>query len=666
MPENVLLDLVKQNRVILCSATADIQTPIHNYDFNALIRRGVSVERMDSAALARIESYLEPNYAYPSLSFSLYSEEESAPEDTLQDYLGPCSEALKDCWDFIKDDSGKIDANKAARIVNMIRHYLNFLQNSEARAWLYFQPFSYTGKSGLGIKKTLNVLAQARKNKRDERLERPEPGYRVGERYADIYPDLNVCFLSGDCFKEDLDAVEALLATETETKMFCFVCYQSGAVGVNYFYKVDGRYRKKRCLEAPNGALRKDKCCNFDGIILDKPTNFLSLLDVNDYLKACISLSVLGSDNQLLLPRKSAYQRDLLRRRHYRILDDFSEYLKKREIGIKADLKETPAYDAFCLRWAVQALGRVTRTTLFNKTIYVAMGLDMASALIRAKQPEVQTVLWKQVCDAIRKHPLMKGYLQALAADDFIRFQNEEHRRERFISSLVAISFKGTDRQSLAAREKIGAIREYVLRYPEFDCWEDISPDMRPFYVSMDEVKSRGFSCNDTCVHLDVLMRQRFLYDYFQQKGYSTSWKGKTWVLSPQIIQQVYIGYLGEQVFKALMENAGGTVTALPEKLWERADWLLNGQVYVDVKFMADSDFNKQVNAQAWAHKIKSCGGRYVIVNVPRYAGGYAYSQTVKLENGARLPIVNGLIDLETGAVVDRNIQRIFQFMEGE
>ena len=323
----------------MCSATADCQTPIHNYDFNYIAKQGVKVEKMGNDALHKIEKYIALNYANPKVEFSLYNEEETEPKEILEDYLGKCSLALKDCLDFVMDGKNKFNKNNSARIVNMLNHYMDFMKKPEAKAWLYFQPFSYTGNSSIGIKKVLNILQQARVTKRGEVYEVSvmDP-YVIDDgttsRRADIYPKLNVCFLSGEYFKDDLEAVEKLLAEQPELKMFCFVCYQSGAVGVNYLFDTDAKYRKKCCLEAPNTKDRKDTRCNFDGIIMDKPTNFIPLLDVNDYLKACISLSILGTDNQLTLKEKSDFQRDLLRRRHHCITDDLNE-LKNREIQIK-------------------------------------------------------------------------------------------------------------------------------------------------------------------------------------------------------------------------------------------------------------------------------------------------------------------------------------------
>ena len=667
MPENVLLDMVNHNRVIMCSATADCQTPIHNYDFNYIAKQGVKVEKMGNDALHKIEKYIALNYANPKVEFSLYNEEETEPKEILEDYLGKCSLALKDCLDFVMDGKNKFNKNNSARIVNMLNHYMDFMKKPEAKAWLYFQPFSYTGNSSIGIKKVLNILQQARVTKRGEVYEVSvmDP-YVIDDgttsRRADIYPKLNVCFLSGEYFKDDLEAVEKLLAEQPELKMFCFVCYQSGAVGVNYLFDTDAKYRKKCCLEAPNTKDRKDTRCNFDGIIMDKPTNFIPLLDVNDYLKACISLSILGTDNQLTLKEKSDFQRDLLRRRHHCITDDLNE-LKNREIQIKAVLKGTPAYDAFCLKWAVQALGRITRSTVFNKIIHVAIGKDMAYSMIIARKPEIQTELLKYVLQSIDKDPCILDRINGKDSEVNIAFKNGEHRRERHISELIGISFKGTDKYARQARNRVHKIRVYVMKHPEFGNREDIETSMRMYYVQAEEVKKMNLNYTDSCVHMDAIMRQRFIRNYFEKNGYCTAWKGKAWVISPQIIQQVYTGYFGEQVFKAILENAGCTITSLKEEIWERADWVVNNQLYVDVKYMVDGDFNRHVKSQAWERKIKDCGGDYVIVNVPRYVGNYSYSHSLPLESGTQLPVINGLIDVETGAIIDNNVQNILNIL---
>ena len=77
---------------------------------------------------------------------------------------------------------------------------------------------------------------------------------------------------------------------------------------------------------------------------MDKSTNFIPLIEVDDYLKACISLSILGTDNQLELKEKSDFQPALLRRRHHRVVDALSEIMKGREIQIKAALERNSCF----------------------------------------------------------------------------------------------------------------------------------------------------------------------------------------------------------------------------------------------------------------------------------------------------------------------------------
>lgn len=49
------------------------------------------------------------------------------------------------------------------------------------------------------------------------------------------------------------------------------------------------------------------------------------------------------------------------------------------------------------------------------------------------------------------------------------------------------------------------------------------------------------------------------------------------------------------------------------------------------------------------------------VVNVPRYADNYSFTHTIQLEGGANLPIINGLIDVETGAILDKNVQAVLE-----
>ena len=538
LPENVLLDLIKrENRIILSSATADCATPVHNYDLSWLESKGCRPERIDESTLSSIEDYLKLNYAQPEVAITLHEESVDNGKEKLEAYLGCCDE-LKKCLDYIKKDSKKnpdaTNANSAARLINAIGHYLNFCSNEKARAWLYFQPFSYVGQSSIGIDAMLAILSKARQRAFSdwEKPAKMAPDAAGGL----IYEEMNVCFLSGEHFAEHLAELKRRLADNPGLKMFCFVCYQSGAVGENYLYETTASYREQHCLLAPNTADRKEERCNFDGVILDKPTNFVALDKPEDYLRACVALSVLGADNQILLPEKIKEQCTLLRRRHWVIQAPHDNTAKGEEIGLRRKLNTTAAYDSFCLRWAVQALGRITRSTVYNKSVYISIGRDMAGAMLRAVSPQVQTELMKEVM------AYLSGELgQLKRADENIEFRNEEWRRERYIDTMIYKAHGRSDDDSDRdkTRKFVAEMREYVLCNPQFDNLSDIDERMQRFYVATEALRTMGLApATDACVHMEAMMRLAPVRELFEREGYCTSWPAeRAWVISPQVVQ---------------------------------------------------------------------------------------------------------------------------------
>ena len=70
----------------------------------------------------------------------------------------------------------------------------------------------------------------------------------------------------------------------------------------------------------------------------------------------------------------------------------------------------------------------------------------MAYSMIIARKPEVQTELLKYVLQSIDKDPCILDRINGKESEVNIAFKNGEHRRERHISELIGISFKGTDK----------------------------------------------------------------------------------------------------------------------------------------------------------------------------------------------------------------------------
>ena len=142
----------------------------------------------------------------------------------------------------------------------------------------------------------------------------------------------------------------------------------------------------------------------------------------------------------------------------------------------------------------------------------------------KTKRMFTKTELLKYVLQSIDKDPCILDRINGKESEVNIAFKNGEHRRERHISELIGISFKGTDKYARQARNRVHKIREYVMKHPEFGNREDIETSMRMYYVQAEEVKKMNLNYTDSCVHMDAIMRQRFIRNYFEKNGYCTAW----------------------------------------------------------------------------------------------------------------------------------------------
>ena len=100
----------------------------------------------------------------------------------------------------------------------------------------------------------------------------------------------------------------------------------------------------------------------------------------------------------------------------------------------------------------------------------------------------------------------------------------------------------------------------------------------------------------------------------------------------------------------------------MPKEKYEAADWLVNGEWYVDVKFWAPTEWEKLSNAHSWEKKIERCGEHYLIVNVPDYLKGNNRG-CYTTQNGLNLYSINGLVSIEDGRLNKSNIEFLIQML---
>lgn len=641
-PEQVLCYLVKENecQVILSSATADIKDPLHNYDFNYIESEGIKISAIEQNAYNRMQADIETITPKHQLRVGIF--EDKLNKERTEAYLNDIlydRETVQKAMSFLSVD-GYDELN--ASFTNLLRFYQDFCMNPQAHAALVVTPYAWDKKIGKGDPEMGMELLQSLFNS-------------ITSKHA---PDIQVFVkcLSGDSFGSELEEVSMYLSKNNNAKALCMICYNSGSVGVNFEYKVTSTDLEAFSLAE---TLRGDKrTCNFDSIYMEHPTRYVSLeIGGNDYLRPCIDVSLLAERCFIDVDRKNGYIRELVKFRN-------AKKGQAKAYNVLHQLYQTKAYKEFCIQQISQALGRLTRTPISRPVLTVCVDSRIADIIALGDTPLAATKLYKRVQSTLQ-HRLNK------TAEDITIFKNNETEQLRINeynrnnkSCFAAINNKiyacniGHEEITNEIRKKRKEIETWndaFLKVPETNRIEEIPYYRRDFYCSKRDIPS-GYKSPTERVGLEALMKIDCIREYFEKRGFKTQPSNSEYQLYDTVVSQLYQARVTEHAFKALMERLNKTVTALPEELYEQADWVINDKVYVDVKSWAPSEFESKVKAEDWLNKIERCRGTYLIVNV-QWHPGYANRIMHKLSNGEEIMVINGIINLEDGIINEDNLK---------
>ena len=318
-------------------------------------------------------------------------------------------------------------------------------------------------------------------------------------------------------------------------------------------------------------------------------------------------------------------------------------------------------------------MGRLTRTPISRKTINVYLDEKIARIIAFSKLPSAATELYRNV---------RKELGEMLGVDEEIVNQmenkTEEERKANAydlwnkqcshnITTLVqkcncTYRYTGQD-EILKRREELKTLNNLFLKLPQVDDLSVIPDLYQGYYKGIDELPTDKRAPIEIA-RLSAFMKIRSVRDYFLKNEYyvGTSLNAQYWI-SESAIQQLYLPRVAEYAFKALMEGVGLTVRDLPNELYERADWVVEGKnrIYVDVKYWAHNEHEEQSDIDDWKQKAELCNdGLYVIVNVPIYPDvKYKKEHTYRVGNDCKIVVINGLVNISTGEVDQESINAI-------
>ncbi|WP_217077455.1 hypothetical protein [Clostridium baratii] len=416
----------------------------------------------------------------------------------------------------------------------------------------------------------------------------------------------NLVILRSENF--DLDKEAILNRLSLGEKLFIMSSYKTIGAGQNLQYpypSMDGLVQLSQGASNEDGRLKNK---DIDAIFLGDITNTVVNLAGRNKL----------SDETLLkhfFQIEYLYESDEI---NYKKLDSlikygFDKYSQDNfEKEIYSNIRETKSVRRQITRDVIQALGRMSRTFIKNKNVYIYVVEELLGKVdIDCLGGKILTPEMKSFVELVSK----MGYKHN--EDEKIIINRAERKSSRGNTYIMGILSRGWTKQSMELWKEI---RKYVLRYPTAN--DDIyssNDTIKNLYISSNKTLNtylyaqkgdfsdtlieffadkEQFSKNDRCkdryisevsetnARLKQILNYRGLKEYFHRMGYAIEFKKDKYILSPVLFNNIYKGALGEVAGKFILEQELGIKLKEidDESKFEFFDFEISKDVYVDFK----------------------------------------------------------------------------------
>lgn len=643
--EKIMAHICGKAMVVGISATANLKTAIGNYDTDYLrIRlqdRFQSSAPEEDAILrqayeASVSGYGHVNICVKQVGGKEYSEELwlKAADD---------AESAEDLYHTVETSCA--DEYCKMRYFRIACAFREFLAHDDIRSFLCVltkHPRPKDPKLSMDLlMKLFTKIGRALKKSRDFKAE-----------------DL-VAQLDGDEYEAKRD--EILGRLEKGEKIFVLSVYQTVGAGQNLQYGIpQGLSESLVRVNELYGGEEKD----FDAIYLDRPTNLLAPLTEDiaeeNFVKHLFQLETLQETGELSQTATAA-----LRERAFRCFAD--GHAPSGGFG-ESNPYRCRSVRVFSTRVVMQALGRICRTNVKQRNIYIYADSAIGESIL----PEE--------ADGMRKNPEVEAlFAEVSAQGEDVRGPDPaaaasllSERASRRLSSLLPYRWeeRGWDDKQMREWKEL---RELVLSHPTMsEAMRKSSRAASNLYVRLPERGGRlyyaqrgdyseisvsfepreGFSCVDAeNARLSLLMAHAPLRRHFEQNGWATGFAEDDCVMTPALYNNIYKGALGEAAGKFLFsEHLGLELEEITEGgKFEMFDYRVPGKdIYVDFKnWHAGTAADSGELGEKIARKAKACGAAAVlIVNIAEESRYKARETSV---GGVRIVRVPALLAADRG-----------------
>ena len=390
--------------------------------------------------------------------------------------------------------------------------------------------------------------------------------------------------LDGDEFEDKKSNLQKRLG-EGE-KLFVISVYQTIGAGQNIQYPIPKGITN--LVHINNLAQRKEK--DFDAIYLDRPTNLVvniyqdKMLEEEDFVKNIFQSEFLYANDEISYAEKMQ-----------RIKDGFNK--KTGNSIINKSIKETKSYRYYVTRAVIQAIGRICRTNMKNKNIYIFADKELMGE-----------ICW----DEVSKERLVNKEFECLLKN--VQSSNEQLKLIESPYEDKAISVSMETKRLIDKTLKWGNwsedlmtgwrnLRDYVYKHPTLSTEEEKTSTYKCLYMPMpqkgnsyyykqeEDFRKIFVSFNPQSGYEEVSskkMQFKYLMEIAEKESASLSeWVNNDYIMCPPLYNNIYKGALGELLGKAILENRCEKKLCdidEPEK-FEMFDYKVDGSpIYIDFK----------------------------------------------------------------------------------
>jgi hypothetical protein len=652
-PENILATLCERAKVIGVSATATLPSVTSNYDLSYLsLRLG--------------DSYVTPAQEDEERIRAEFQEYEKGYDDiSIHTELLDSSNYSEAIWGKVFDD--KELANEAYNCVarSVIDNQSNndrvFHQERYFRIALAFKRFTEHSdiRSFLCL---LNLFPKH--NHPDLDIDTLYKLFgRIANKSLEDVKSMVVLMKS-----ENFDSQKKMLLERLSNgeKIFVMSSYQTVGAGQNLQYSIPSELVGSliKINDRP-----KSNQKDFDAIYVDKPTHLIT---------NAFALGANAEKREESLVR-FLFETEFLHQNGEISLDDkrqkIKEAFKAAYMGFhphSQSLSHTPSVCLAVTRLIIQAIGRLCRTNMKQKNIYIFADAQICDYFYTGVADDI--LLNRETAaliDEIKKHASAKLEYNA---DIIERAETRANNVSAFIVKMVQTDWNETNMRqwsglrslSLASPTADNTLFMKDFRVNQQYIFTDKLTD-RYYYqqegdyakmnISLTPSKDFPYEVSARSAKLDRILLFNGMREYFSDNGFATEFAPNAYHMTPAQFNNIYKGALGEVAGKFWFEkvlNIGLEDIADPS-LFEQFDYQVPDlPVFVDFKNWHESSFfDEQKQIDKVIGKAKKCKAECVIV--ANILDDNRHDIIISTIDGIKLVRVPSLM-LDNGSSVDTNV----------